>query len=188
MRTDKKILCGIDEAGRGCLAGPLAVAGCVLHEDIKELNDSKKLSEKKREELYRLLQQKAEYIVLLISSKEVDKRGLSACLNLCIKKIQDRFNEHEILMDGNSNFGVSGVKTMVKADAKVREVSAASILAKVTRDRVMYRYDKILPQYEFTKHKGYGTALHVDMIKKHGLSEIHRVSFKLKSLQQPSLF
>jgi ribonuclease HII len=91
-------------------------------------------------------------------------------------------------MDGNCNFGVQGITTMIKADAKVPEVSAASILAKVSRDRYMCEIASRYPLYEFEKHKGYGSALHVEKIKAFGYCEIHRKSFKLKSLSQPSLF
>ena len=91
-------------------------------------------------------------------------------------------------MDGNCTFGVEGVQTMIKADAKIPEVSAASILAKVSRDRYMVSISSQFPEYDFEKHKGYGSALHIERIKIYGYSPIHRKSFKLKSLSQPSLF
>ncbi|AHJ13948.1 ribonuclease HII [Sulfurospirillum multivorans] len=182
------MLCGIDEAGRGCLAGPLVVAGAILKESVAGLNDSKQLSPKQREAFFEILQSKAEFKIVFCDHTMVDTKGLSACLRYAIETIKAHFSEHEILMDGNCNFGVSGITTMVKADAKVPEVSAASILAKVSRDRYMYNIAPTYPQYEFEKHKGYGSALHVEKIRAFGYCEIHRKSFKLKALSQPSLF
>lgn len=182
------MLCGIDEAGRGCLAGPLVVAGAILKEPILGLNDSKQLSEKQREAYFEILQNKAEFKIVFCDHIMVDTKGLSACLKYAIETIKSHFNGHDILMDGNCNFGVQGITTMIKADAKVPEVSAASILAKVSRDRYMCEISSRYPLYEFEKHKGYGSALHVEKIKAFGYCEIHRKSFKLKSLSQPSLF
>ena len=182
------MLCGIDEAGRGCLAGPLVVAGAILKEPVLGLNDSKQLSEKQRETYFEILQNKAEFKIVFCDHIMVDTKGLSACLKYAIETIKLHFNGHDILMDGNCNFGVQGINTMVKADAKVPEVSAASILAKVSRDRYMCEISSRYPLYEFEKHKGYGSALHVEKIKAFGYCEIHRKSFKLKSLSQPSLF
>jgi len=176
------MLCGIDEAGRGCIAGPLVVAGVVLGESIDGLNDSKQLSEKKRETLFEIIKQKARYKIVFCDNDMIDDKGLSHCLGYSIKIIKEHFSDCDILMDGNCSFGVEGIKTMVKADAKVFEVSAASILAKVSRDRYMYSISKDFSQYSFPKHKGYGTALHVKEISEFGYSEIHRKSFKIKSL------
>ena len=182
------MLCGIDEAGRGCLAGPLVVAGAVLKEPVKGLADSKQLSEKQREILFERLQNAAEFKIVFCDHEMVDTKGLSACLKYAIETIKAHFCEHEILMDGNCTFGVSGISTMVKADAKVAEVSAASILAKVSRDRYMCDIAPSYPEYAFEKHKGYGSALHVKMIRQFGYCDIHRKSFKLKALSQPTLF
>lgn len=182
------MLCGIDEAGRGCLAGPLVMAGCILNQEIKGLKDSKVLSEKKREAAYELLIKYSSYKIVQFSHTDVDTKGLSACLKSGIEIIKNHFDGHEILMDGNTNFGVVGVKTLIKADAKVPEVSGASILAKVTRDRFMLEMDKLYPKYQFAKHKGYGSALHIELIKKYGKSPIQRESFYIKSLNQPTLF
>ncbi|MDR2790428.1 MAG: ribonuclease HII [Campylobacteraceae bacterium] len=176
-------LCGIDEAGRGCIAGPLAVAGCVLQEEIKGLADSKVLTPKKREELFGQITAKSLYKIMLFSHDEVDEKGLSLCLKEAILAIKEQFLEYDILMDGNCSFGVRGIKTMIKADAKIAEVSAASILAKVTRDNYMLEMDKLYPQYGFAKHKGYGCALHVEMIRRFGASPIQRKSFKIKALE-----
>jgi len=182
------VLCGIDEAGRGCIAGPLVVAGVVLNKKINGLNDSKVLSEKKRELLFDTIKENAKYKILFCDNNMVDEKGLSYCLGYAIKTIKEHFKDCKILMDGNSSFGVSDIETMIKADAKVAEVSAASILAKVSRDRYMYTIAKDFPNYSFKKHKGYGTALHIKEISEFGYSKIHRISFKIKSLREPTLF
>jgi len=182
------MLCGIDEAGRGCIAGPLVVSGVVLKEKIDGLNDSKVLSEKKREFLFDIIKNKAEYKIVFCDNHMVDEKGLSYCLKYAIQTIKKYFSDCEILMDGNSSFGVKDIKTMVKADAKIPEVSAASILAKVSRDRYMYSISEEFSNYSFKKHKGYGTSLHVKEIAKHGYSTIHRKSFRIKSLREPTLF
>ena len=176
-------LCGIDEAGRGPIAGDLVMAGCILNSHVDGLDDSKKLSEKKREALYELIVKASTYHVVKFSPKEIDDNGISACLKKGLQEIMKNLTCKEYLFDGNSNFGVTGLPTMIKADGKVAEVSAASILAKVTHDRDILLEAKKYPQYHFEKHKGYGTALHVDMIKKHGYCEIHRRSYKLKALE-----
>lgn len=182
------MLCGIDEAGRGCIAGPLVVAGVVLLKDVQGLGDSKVLSEKKREALFDVIKENSNFKILFCDNEMVDKKGLSYCLGDCIKTIREHFSDCEILMDGNSSFGVKGISTMIKADAKIAEVSAASILAKVSRDRYMYAIAQNFRDYSFTKHKGYGTALHVREIKEFGYSSIHRKSFIIKSLKEPTLF
>ena len=184
----KIILCGIDEAGRGCLAGPLVVVGVVLTKRLRGLADSKILSEKRRDELFPIIKKNSDYKIIFCNNEMIDEKGLSYCLGYAIGQIKEYFKECEILMDGNSSFGVSGVQTMIKADAKVPEVSAASILAKVSRDSYMYRIQKDFSNYSFARHKGYGTSLHVEEIRKYGYSSLHRKSFKIKSLREPSLF
>lgn len=181
-------MCGIDEAGRGCLAGPLVVAGVVLHTPMVGLADSKILSEKQREVLFEQIQANAAYKIVFCDNVMVDEKGLSTCLKHAILEIQRHFKDEPILMDGNCTFGVQGIQTMVKADAKIAEVSAASILAKVSRDRYMIEMASLYPAYDFHKHKGYGSALHVSKIKAHGYCALHRKSFKIKSLTQGSLF
>lgn len=176
-------LCGIDEAGRGPLAGPMVMAGVILHKPILGLNDSKKLSEKKRESLYALIIENSTHKIVRFSAEEIDIHGLSACLKKGLETILDSLNADDFLFDGNSKFGVSGLRTLIKADALIPEVSAASILAKVTRDREMIKIDSLYPEYGFAGHKGYGTAVHVCAIEKYGYCEIHRKSFKLKALQ-----
>jgi ribonuclease HII len=176
-------LCGIDEAGRGPIAGDLVMAGCILHLHVEGLNDSKKLSEKKREALYEMIVKNSTYHIVSISPKDIDDFGISACLKKGLIEIMTNLKCEEYLFDGNTNFGVTGLPTMIKADGKIAEVSAASILAKVTHDRDILKEAKLYPEYQFEKHKGYGTKLHVEMIKKHGYCKIHRRSYKLKALE-----
>lgn len=177
-----KKLCGIDEAGRGPIAGDLVMAGCILHKDIDDLNDSKKLTEKKREKLFPLIVENSTNCIVKFSPKQIDDIGISKCLKEGLETIMRELHSDEYLFDGNTTFGVKGLKTMIKADGKIAEVSAASILAKVTHDRDILQEAKKYPEYFFEKHKGYGTKLHVEMIKKYGYSPIHRRSYKLKAL------
>lgn len=181
-------LCGIDEAGRGALAGPLAVAGVVLNSPIKGLRDSKKLSEKHRIALFDIITTNAQYHIVFCDNGMIDERGMSACLHYALEEIKTYFSGCQILFDGNSSFGVSGISTLIKADTKIDEVSAASILAKVSRDRYMYAIAPDFSAYSFAAHKGYGTALHVAQIEQFGYSKIHRKSFKIKQLREPPLF
>lgn len=177
-------LCGIDEAGRGPIAGDLVMAGCILHKHVDGLNDSKKLTQKRRETLYELIVEASTYHIVKFSAKQIDDNGISTCIQRGLQEIIKNITCEEYLFDGNSNFGVKNLPTMIKADGKIAEVSAASILAKVTHDRDILEEAKRYPEYQFEKHKGYGTALHVDMIKKHGYCEIHRRSYKLKALEK----
>ena len=179
-----KNLCGIDEAGRGPLAGPLVVAGVILEKDILGLNDSKVLSEKKREKLFDEIKEKSKYHIVFKSAKEIDDFGISFCLKSSILEIMEQLQEfsNNFLMDGNTNFGIQNLKKEIKADAKYAQVSAASILAKVSRDRFMDEISPLYANYNFHKHKGYGTKAHIEAIKEFGRSDIHRFSFKLKAL------
>ena len=177
-------LCGIDEAGRGPIAGDLVVAGSIFYPDtnIIGLNDSKKISEKKRYKLFDEILENTINHIVVIKPDELDKFGISKCMTKALEEIKIKLSADSYLFDGNTTFGVSGLDTMVKADGKVAQVSAASILAKVTHDRNIIRDAELYPEYGFEKHKGYGTALHVEMIKKYGYCPIHRRSFKLKAL------
>ena len=179
-----KNLCGIDEAGRGPLAGPLVVAGVILEKDILGLNDSKVLSEKKREKLFDEIKEKSKYHIVFKSAKEIDDFGISFCLKSSILEIMEQLQEFStnFLMDGNTNFGIENLQKEIKADAKYAQVSAASILAKVSRDRFMDEISPLYANYNFHKHKGYGTKAHIEVIRKFGRSDIHRFSFKLKAL------
>ncbi len=181
-------LCGIDEAGRGPIAGDLVMAGCILQKNIEGLNDSKKLTEKKREMLFEQIVQNSLYHIVKFSAQTIDEKGIAFCLSSGLREILKTLQADEYLFDGNTTFGVANLKTMIQADGKVPEVSAASILAKVSRDRDMKEFAKQYPQYGFEKHKGYGTKFHVEMIAQYGYTPIHRKSYKIKSLQQPTLF
>lgn len=178
------MLCGIDEAGRGPIAGPLVVAGAIINENIEGLNDSKVLSEKKREALFEEIKEKCSYHIVFTSAKTIDEKGISACLKASIEEIMENLQgkDVEFLMDGNTSFGISSLEHKIKADASVLEVSAASILAKVSRDRYMIEISSKYPKYDFEKHKGYGTKVHVEKIKEFGRSSEHRYTFKLKAL------
>ena len=177
------MLCGIDEAGRGPIAGDLVVAGVILKKEIKGLADSKQLSAKKREQLFDLIVENTTYHIVKHSAQLIDELGLSQCMRNSLEEIVATLRADKYLFDGNTSFGVAGLETMIKADTKVAEVSAASILAKVTRDRSMVEMAKLYPQYDFEKHKGYITKLHVEKIKEFGYCKIHRKSYKVKALE-----
>lgn len=176
-------LCGIDEAGRGPIAGPLVMAGVILNEPIRGLNDSKKLSEKKRDALFDQIVESAAYHIARFTAQEIDEHGISKCLAMGLEAIMRHIASEDYLFDGNTTFGVKGLRTMIKADAEVPEVSAASILAKVTRDREMVELSVSHPHYGFEKHKGYGTKEHIEAIRQHGYSDVHRRTFRLKALE-----
>jgi len=180
-------ICGIDEAGRGPIAGPLVVVGVILEKNIEDLNDSKKLSEKKRVQLYEKIKENCKYKIVIIENTTIDKKGLSLCIKDALIKIIASLRADRYIFDGNSRFGVEKIEPIIKADQKIKEVMAASILAKVTRDKIMCKLSKKYPKYNFCKHKGYPTKEHIQLIKKFGLTPIHRKSFKPKALQ-PTLF
>ena len=173
-------LCGIDEAGRGSVAGDLVVAGCVLHTDIEGLGDSKKITPKNREILYEKIIKNSTYHIVAFSSNDVDENGISSCISSALREIMETIKCDNYIYDGNSSFGVANLPTMVKADLKILEVGAASILAKVTHDRNIIEDAKKYPLYEFEKHKGYCTKRHIELIKKYGYCDIHRKSYKIK--------
>jgi ribonuclease HII len=180
------MLCGIDEAGRGCIAGDLVVAGVMFRDkkSVSGLNDSKKISEKKRNELFEPIREATLHHIVTISASQIDEDGISKSMSRALNEIMQNLNADEYLFDGNTTFGIKNLQTMVKADAKVLEVSAASILAKVTHDRNILKDAKEFPEYHFEKHKGYGTKLHIEMIKKYGYSKVHRKSYKIKALEK----
>ena len=182
--TGVETICGIDEAGRGPLAGPVVVAAVIMPRDsfIEGVNDSKKVSEKKRELLYDLITKEAiAWGVGIIDQKEIDrinilnatKEGLTTAIkNLEVKP--DR-----IIVDALKGIDTLGIPytSIIKGDAKCYSIATASIIAKVTRDRIMRQWDEIYPQYGFEKHKGYGTAMHMQAIREYGLCPLHRRSF-----------
>ena len=179
-------VCGIDEAGRGPLAGPVYAAAVWLPEGlvIDGLNDSKKLSEKKREALFDVIKENAvAYGIGFANEKEIDEINILQATYLAMRRAYDNMQKacDYVLIDGNRMppMPVPG-ETIVKGDAKSPSIAAASILAKVSRDRVMLEYAKQYPGYHFEKHKGYGTKLHYEALREHGPSEIHRPSFLRK--------
>ncbi len=183
------LICGIDEAGRGPLAGPVFAAAVILPEGLEDLgiNDSKKLSEKKRDLLFEQIKEKAvAWSVASASEREIDEINILNATFLAMKRAVEGLSlRPEIaLVDGNRKPG-TGIEelTLVKGDAKSISIAAASILAKVSRDRYLLELDRQYPQYQFAKHKGYPTKLHYEMIKAHGVSPIHRRSF-LKNLDE----
>ncbi len=177
------MLCGIDEAGRGPIAGPLMIAGAVIKKPIEGLADSKKLSEKKRDALFETLKSCCDYHVVRFTAQQIDDIGLSQLMAQALKEIMDKLKADAYLFDGNSTFGVKGLQTMIKADDTIEAVKAASIIAKVTHDQEMYELDALVPEYGFKSHKGYGTKAHIEAIKKHGYSAYHRRSYKVKALE-----
>lgn len=186
-----QIICGIDEAGRGPLAGPVCAACVVLPkgEVIEGVNDSKKLSEKKREALYDVIKELAlDYSIAFASEKEIDEINILQATFLAMRRAFEGLTKVKpdiALIDGNAKPGLDITeRTVVKGDAKSANISAASILAKVTRDRYMLEMAEKYPQYQFEKHKGYGTKLHYEMIEKYGICEIHRKSFLKKILEK----
>ena len=183
-RKGIKYICGIDEAGRGPLAGPVVVAAVIMPEDsmIEGVNDSKKVSEKKREILYdQILNEAIAYSVGIINQNEIDeinilnatKKGLTTA----VKELSVR--PDRIIVDALDKIDTDGIPytPIIKGDAKCYSIAAASIIAKVTRDRIMRQWDEVYPQYGFAKHKGYGTAMHIAAIKEYGLTPLHRLSF-----------
>ena len=176
-------ICGIDEAGRGPLAGPVVAAAAVLPKDcqIFYLNDSKKLSEKKRDLLFDEIKEKAvAYGIGIVSPQVIDETNILQATYEAMRQAISQLNViPEILL--NDAVTIPGVDIMqvpiVKGDAKSVSIAAASILAKVTRDRMMMEYDQIYPEYGFAKHKGYGTAAHIAALKEYGPCPIHRRTF-----------
>ena len=177
---------GIFAAGRGAFAGPLSFAAGVFNKQFYGLHDSKKLTAKKREELFKEIIKSSNFLIIYFSNAQIDELGLSECLRRALKIFKAHFDGFEIIYDGNLDYGV-GITTMIKADSKVAGVSAASILAKVSRDSLMRGWDKIYSKYGFAGHKGYGTKAHLDAIAKFGYSSLHRKSFVVKSFEK-SLF
>lgn len=182
-------VCGVDEAGRGPLAGPVFAAAVILPDGLEDigLNDSKKLTEKKRDALFDVIKEKAiAWSVASADEKEIDSLNILNATFLAMKRAVDGLPVRPdiALIDGNRRPGTGiAEETIVKGDAKCVSIAAASVLAKVSRDRYMLELDKKYPEYQFAKHKGYPTALHYEMIKKYGISPVHRLSF-LKTLDK----
>lgn len=177
-------ICGIDEAGRGPLAGPVVVGAVIMPKEswIKGVNDSKKIAEKKREVLFEKITEEAvAYGVGIVDPKTIDEINILNATKLALTKaIQElKVKPDLIIVDALKHINTLGIpyESMIKGDEKVYSVSAASIVAKVTRDRIMRQWDEVYPQYGFEHHKGYGTKAHIEAIRTYGLTPIHRRSF-----------
>lgn len=181
-------ICGVDEAGRGPLAGPVCAAAVILREGqiIEGVNDSKKLSEKKREALFDVIKEEAlDYSVAFATVEEIEEMNILNATMLAMKRAVEglKTSADYALIDGNRLPPLDiPCEYVIKGDAKSMSIAAASILAKVSRDRLCYEYAEKYPQYCFDKHKGYGTKLHVEKIREYGPCEIHRMSFLTKIL------
>ena len=177
-------IAGIDEAGRGPLAGPVVVGIAIMKPDsfIEGVNDSKKISEKKREKLYEQITEEAvDWAVGIVDQNEIDEINIlnatKKALHMAISNL--KVKPDRILVDALEHIDTCGIPytSIIKGDANVYSISAASIIAKVTRDRILQEYDEIYPQYGFAAHKGYGTAKHIEAIKAYGPCPIHRKTF-----------
>lgn len=179
-----KYIAGIDEAGRGPLAGPVVVASVIMPEDsmIEGVNDSKKISENKREKLYEIIIKEAiSYSVGIVYQEEIDDinilQATKKALTMAVERLEVKPNI--ILVDALTGIDTLGIpfESIIKGDAKCYSIAAASIIAKVTRDRIMREWDKVYPEYGFASHKGYGTAKHIAAIKEYGSCPLHRRTF-----------
>lgn len=179
----KTLICGVDEAGRGPLAGPVFAAAVILPEGltIEGLDDSKKLSEKKRDALFDVICEKAiAYGIAASDEKEIDEINILNASLLAMKRAVASLavRPDAILVDGNKTFETDiHIRSLVKGDSLSANIAAASILAKVSRDRFMTELAERYPEYMFEKHKGYPTKLHYEMVEAHGLSQVHRKTF-----------
>lgn len=177
-------ICGIDEAGRGPLAGPVVVGAVIMPKDsfIEGVNDSKKVSEKKREKLYeQIIEEAISYSVGIVDQRRIDEINILNAtkegVRIAIEGLKTR--PDVIMVDALTNINTCGIPyiSVIKGDAKNYSIAAASIIAKVTRDRIMREFDEAYPVYGFAKHKGYGTAAHIQALKENGPCVLHRRSF-----------
>lgn len=185
------VICGVDEAGRGPLAGPVYAAAVILSPEtvIEGLNDSKKLTEKKREALFPIIQEKAiAYGIGCASEQDIDEINILNATFLAMRRAVEQLplQPDVLLIDGNQKpkIGMCEEVTVVKGDAKSMSIAAASVLAKVSRDRFMLELSEKYPQYAFEKHKGYGTKLHYAALREYGISPVHRRTFLKKFLEE----
>lgn len=183
-----EVVCGIDEAGRGPLAGPVYAAAVILPKGhiVEGVNDSKKISEKKRDMLYdKIIEECVDYSIGIATEKEIDEINILQATFLAMRRAVEGLSVKPdiALIDGNKtpNLDIEQ-RAIIKGDSKSANISAASIIAKVSRDRYMLEMAEKYPEYQFEKHKGYGTKLHYEMIEKYGVSPIHRITFLKKFL------
>lgn len=182
-----ELICGVDEAGRGPLAGPVCAAAVILPRDleIEGLNDSKKLSDKRRRALFDIITEQAvAYGIAMVDEKTIDEINILQATFLAMRQAVEQLSVQPslALVDGNRepDFGGIPVQTIIKGDSLSANIAAASILAKVTRDRFMEEQDAIYPQYGFAVHKGYGTQAHYAALREFGPCPIHRMTFLKK--------
>lgn len=178
-KANKKVM-GIDEAGRGPLCGPLVVACCVLPKNYKndEINDSKKLSDKKRRKLFNIITKDALYFSIeIVPPKVIDELNILEATRSAMQKLSLKYNVANVLTDAVKIENKKNIP-IIKGDAKSISIAAASILAKVVRDSIMNGYDILYPEYEYKKHKGYPTKRHIELIRKYGVFDIYRFSYK----------
>lgn len=177
-------IAGVDEAGRGPLAGPVVAAACILKRQIKGLCDSKILSRKKREKLYKIIIENSDYAIGVVDNNVIDKINILKASLLAMKNavLSLKSIPSLVLVDGPYEISSLPYKqtSIIKGDESEPVISAASIIAKVERDKIMEDYDKLFPLYGFAKHKGYPTREHILAIRKYGYSEIHRKTFSYK--------
>lgn len=176
-----KLVAGVDEVGRGCLAGPVIAAAVILRNNIPGLRDSKKLSKKKREELSLIIMQNSYFSFGSSSPKEIDKINILQASLLAMKRaiLNLSVEPGKILIDGIHKPDLNtDTQTIISGDSYIDEISAASIIAKVYRDNLMMQFDKEYPNFYFSSHMGYGTKMHKAAIKKYGITPIHRKTFK----------
>ncbi len=183
------LLCGVDEAGRGPIAGPVVAAAVIFGDDvyIEGVFDSKQVTKKRRNELFdEITSQALCWGVGIIDNRQIDELNIlnatKEAMNMAISKLKE--TPGVIIADGNFYFNpIAQVRNVIKADEKSFTVAAASIIAKVTRDRIMCEYENRYPNYSFSHHKGYGTSAHIEEILEYGYTDIHRKSFRLKAIQ-----
>lgn len=190
LNSGFEVICGIDEAGRGPLAGPVYAAAVILPKGhiVEGVNDSKKISEKKRDLLFdKIIDECVCYSIGTASEQEIDEINILQATFLAMRRAVEslEIKPDIALVDGNKKPGLDiAEQTIVKGDSKSANIAAASIIAKVSRDRYMLEMAEKYPEYQFEKHKGYGTKLHYEMLEKYGISPIHRKTFLKKLLQK----
>ena len=179
---------GIDEVARGNLFGPSLFVGVKLLVPYEELGfavDSKTTMKSQRAEMIEKIKNGVEYCLVEIPPSDIDSKGLSICIKGALETIKEYFgSDNNFLYDGNKTFGATDIETLVKADGKVISVSCASIIAKATLDILMESYHKQFPDYGFDTNAGYGTKKHIQAIKEHGYTSLHRKSYKIKALEE----
>ncbi len=176
------VICGLDECGRGPLAGPIVAAGVILIKPVKGLNDSKKLTAEKRQKLFRKIIESSTYAIEMISVQQINTNGIGWANKQLFKRLTKKIIANKYIADGNLKLG-NKIQSVVKADSKFQEVMAASIVAKVTRDKLMRELHEDFPNYGWQSNMGYGTKFHIAALREHGPSKHHRKLFVKTALQ-----